>query len=280
MQLRMLVLPAPFGPMSASSSPLLAWNETSCSTRRPPKASDTDFSSSSAIPPSAAAILLHVAVALARAAAKVELLDVLVRAQALGRAIEHDPAVFHHVAVVGHVEGDPGVLLDHEERRAERRAYRPQPRDQLVHDEWRESQRELVDEEELRRAHQRRADREHLALAAGKVAGLALPQRGERREIFVDRVLGELARADRCVEILVHGEVLEHLAALGHQRDAVAGNAMRCKVGDVCLLEKNLSLGDPRVVLAKEARDRSQRRRLAGTVVAEEGDDRSFWHFQ
>src|SRR4051812_12940783 len=118
MQLRMLVLPAPFGPMSANSSPFIAWNETSCSTRRPPKASDTAFSSSSAIPSPAAAVLLDVAVALARAAAKVELLDVLMRAQALRRAVEHDPAVLHHVAVVRHVEGDFGVLLDHEQRRA------------------------------------------------------------------------------------------------------------------------------------------------------------------
>src|SRR3954468_5756899 len=104
MQLRMLVLPAPLGPMSASSSPSFACNETSCSTRRPPKASDTDFSSSSAIPPSAPTVLLDVAVALARAAAKVELLDVLVCAQALGRAVEHHAAVLHDIAVVGHVE--------------------------------------------------------------------------------------------------------------------------------------------------------------------------------
>src|SRR3954470_5580227 len=137
MQLRMLVLPAPLGPMSASSSPLTARNDTSRKTWRPPKASDTDLSSSSAIPSAAAAILLDVAVTLARAAAEVELLDVLVRAKALGRAVEHDAAVLHHVAIVGHVERDLGVLLHYEERRAERGAHRAQSRHELMHDERR-----------------------------------------------------------------------------------------------------------------------------------------------
>src|SRR5947207_2507660 len=108
MQFSTEVLPAPFGPMSASSSPSCASKETSRSTCRPPKASDTELSASaaipSAIPSPAAAVLLDVAITPARGAVartQVELADVLVRAQALGRAVEHHAAVLHHVAVVG-----------------------------------------------------------------------------------------------------------------------------------------------------------------------------------
>src|SRR3954464_1770335 len=127
MQFSTLVLPAPFGPMSASSSRASRAKEMPSSTRSPPKARRSSRSSSSAIPAAAAAILLDVAVAAARAgAAEIELRDagpraaspeinpraVRVRAQPRGRAIEPHPAVLHHVAVVGALECHAGVLLD------------------------------------------------------------------------------------------------------------------------------------------------------------------------
>src|SRR3972149_740989 len=97
MQFSTLVLPAPFGPMSASSSPGATAAETSASTVRPPKASVIRSSSSaggSAIPAPRPAVLLHVAIAAARAdAAQIELLDVGVRPQAGGLAVEHDAPV-------------------------------------------------------------------------------------------------------------------------------------------------------------------------------------------
>ena len=49
------------------------------------------------------------------------------------------------------------------------------------------------------------------------------PRAGATRragEIVVDHVLGDLALADRGIEVLVHAQALEHLAALGHQRHA------------------------------------------------------------
>src|SRR5688572_4932123 len=99
-QLSTLVLPAPFGPISANSSPAATASETPSSTVRPPKRSMRRSISSSAIPSPAAAILLHVAItaALAAAAAEIELLDVGMTAQTAGRAVEHDAAVLHHVA--------------------------------------------------------------------------------------------------------------------------------------------------------------------------------------
>src|SRR2546426_6358939 len=93
MQFSTEVLPAPLGPMSARISPWRALSETLSRTFSPPKASDTERSSSSAIPAPAPAVLLDVAVAAPlrpRACSEIELLDVLVRAQALGGAVEHD----------------------------------------------------------------------------------------------------------------------------------------------------------------------------------------------
>src|ERR1700694_519226 len=104
MQLSTLVLPAPFGPMSANSSPFSTASETSSSTVRPPKRSVRRSISSSAIPSPAAPILLDVAVVSPRAARlpEIELLNVLVAGEPSTIAVEHDPAALQHIAVVGH----------------------------------------------------------------------------------------------------------------------------------------------------------------------------------
>src|SRR6266581_7385751 len=112
-QLSTLVLPAPFGPMSANSSPAFTASDTPSRTVRPPKRSVRRSSSSSAIPSPAAAILLHLAVAssLPALAPKVEFLNVRMTAQALRGAVEHDPSVLHNVAVVGNLERHCRALL-------------------------------------------------------------------------------------------------------------------------------------------------------------------------
>src|SRR5947209_3042930 len=107
MQLSTLVLPAPLGPMRANSSPAATVNETLSRTVSPPKRRVRPSIANSAIPSPAAAIRLDVAVAPAFAAARlaeVELLDVPVLTQPLGGAVEHDPAVLHHVSIVGDLE--------------------------------------------------------------------------------------------------------------------------------------------------------------------------------
>src|SRR6185295_20280665 len=148
MQLRMLVLPAPLGPISASSSPARTANDTPASTRSPPKASDrrSTPSAASAIPAPAAAVLLDVAVAPARSAgpAQVELADVLMREQACRRAVQHDAAVLHHVGVIGGVERDLRVLLDEQDRHAERAADGGQAHHQLLDHHRSQPERQLV----------------------------------------------------------------------------------------------------------------------------------------
>src|SRR3990172_7434152 len=142
-QFRTEVLPAPFGPISANSSPGRASNDTPSRTCSPPKASETASTCKvgpSPIPAPAPAVLLDLAVAAAAlaAAAEIELADVLVAAQPLGRAVEDDAAVLDHVAVVGHVERDLGVLLDEQDGGARLPADRSEALHQLLHHQRRQ----------------------------------------------------------------------------------------------------------------------------------------------
>src|SRR5882672_4882995 len=183
MQLSTLVLPAPFGPISAKSSPGAAENDTSSSTTSPPNRRVRRSTASSAIPPPAPAILLDVPVAAARAraAAEVELLHVGMLAQAVGGAVEHDAAVLHHVAVVGDRERDRGALLDQQDGEVELASNLPQPLRQILDHDRRKAERELVDQQELGPAQQRAAERQHLPLAARQQAAEPAAQVGEPR---------------------------------------------------------------------------------------------------
>src|SRR5712692_6079151 len=194
-QLSTLVLPAPFGPINANSSLAPTASETPSSTVRPPKRSVRRSISSSAIPSPAAAILLHVAVApaLAAAAAEVEFLDVGMAAQALGRAIEHDPAVLHDVAVVGDFERHRRALLDDQDGDAELAPDFGEPAEQVLHHDRRQAERELVDQQQFGPAHNGAAERQHLPFAAGEQAADAVLEAAELRKKLVDQRLAPSA---------------------------------------------------------------------------------------
>src|SRR3990172_8874142 len=83
-----------------------------------PPGEDVASPRASSQPSLATLVVLHVLEALAvprQAHAEIELLDVLVVAQLTARAGQHDPAVLHHVPVIGDAQRHVGVLLDHEE---------------------------------------------------------------------------------------------------------------------------------------------------------------------
>src|SRR5262245_18200517 len=108
MQLSTLVLPAPLGPISATSSAGPTASETCCSTFSPPKARLKSSTSSSAIPSPIAPVLLDIAIATAlpaRRLSKIEFAHVGMCAEPRGTAVEHDAAVFQDVAVVDHAHG-------------------------------------------------------------------------------------------------------------------------------------------------------------------------------
>src|SRR6516162_6719747 len=114
-QLSTLVLPAPFGPISANSCAFSTVSEISSSTVRPPNRNVRRSISSSAIPSPPAAVLLDVAVAAPFSAfsSEIEFLNVRMPPQPSRRAVEHDLSVFHHVAIIGDFERNRRALLDH-----------------------------------------------------------------------------------------------------------------------------------------------------------------------
>src|SRR5262249_15869032 len=177
-QLSTLVLPAPLGPMSANSSPAATASETRSSTVEAPKRRVRPSISRSAIPCPAAAILLDVAIAssLAALAAEIEFLHVLMFAQALSRAVEHDAAVFHDIAVVGDAERYGGALLHDQNGDAELAPDFSKAPHQVFHQHGCETEREFVDQQKFRPAHEAAGDGQHLPLAAGKKAADAVAQ--------------------------------------------------------------------------------------------------------
>src|SRR6516165_10659877 len=150
MQLSTLVLPDPFGPISANSSPRSTKKETSSSTTRPPNRRLRCSTASSAIPPPRPAILLDLAIGAPPATrlTEVKFLYVLMTPQALAVAIEHDAAVLHHVCVIGNREREACALLDEQDANAELIADHQQLLRQLPHDDRSKAQRQLVHQQD------------------------------------------------------------------------------------------------------------------------------------
>src|SRR3990170_1669062 len=122
--LRRVVFPAPFGPITDSSSPRRTSRLTRLTAWTPPKTFETPAISScvtgsmrrpvSGQPPLATMVMLDVAVALALADSRqpqVELLDVFVVADRLRVAVENDPPIFHDVGVLGAPQRHGDILL-------------------------------------------------------------------------------------------------------------------------------------------------------------------------
>src|SRR4051812_45999708 len=203
-------------------------------------------------------------------------LHALVVAQVLGRVGEHHVAGLEHVAPGRDVERVVGVLLDEHDRRA----LRVDLADDLVDavdDDRREPERRLVEEQELRLRHDRAPDREHLLLAAGHrpaLLALALLQAREQRVHAVQVLADALrvpARERAHLEVLEDRHAREDPPALGRLRDADLGDGVARQPLDLGAVEDDAA--HPR---RHDARDRAQRRRLAGAVRADERDDLAF----
>ena len=118
--------------------------------------------------------------------------------------------------------------------------------EQLLDDRRRQAERQLVDHEQLRLGDERHAERQHLLLAAGEVAGHlveALPQARERLEHVLGRlgqVLGVAAvEPAGGAQVLGDGERREHRLAAGHLDDAEPRGLLRVGVGDVAAVEED-----------------------------------------
>src|SRR5436190_4260970 len=228
---------------------------------------------------------LHVAEAPAARGgeAEVELLYVLVLRQALRLAIHHDASVLEDVTVVGVAQRDVGVLLGEKEAH-------PLLAVELLHDLEdfldelrREAHRRLVQQDGLRPRHQRAADRGHLLLAAGGVAGLRVAPLLEPGEVRVD-LLQLLTHAGAKIparigsgqQVFLDCKVLEAMPAFHHLADAALHQRRRIEPVDTVALMEDLALGDVAALGAQQVGDCLERGRLACAVGAEQRHDGSF----
>ena len=99
----------------------------------------------------------------------------------------------------------------------------------------------LVDDDEIRVAHQRAAHREHLLLAARQHAGgivLALGEIGKQREHVLEFPAPDDAGAlQPKLEVLLHRQAGKHLAVLRHIADAEMGDLVGPQACDRAALE-------------------------------------------
>ena len=141
-------------------------------------------------PAFAAPVMLDVTIAPApcRPKAQVKLFDVLIVAQGLSAAVEHDPAILQDVPIVGNPQSHCRVLFGKEKTDAfllVETSYNIEDfRDQLR----RQAHRGLIEQDELGARHQRSAKHHHLLLTTGDIARLGLASLGQAWEIRVDHL--------------------------------------------------------------------------------------------
>ena len=142
-----------------------------------------------------------------------------------------------------------------------------------LHHGRRQAHRWLVEQDDLRLSHQSPPEGEHLLLAATEEAGCAGPPIFNTGNILKTMSSdsgracpagGERAHA----QVLLHGQRAEDLAALGNEDHAGLDDLVGVRAGDVVPLQR-----DRAGFGLMRSGSSTQRRRLAGTVRAEnEGD--------
>src|SRR5579884_2734345 len=281
MQLSTLVLPAPFGPINAKSSPRSTVKDTSSSTTSPPNRKLRWLTVSSAIPSPRAAVLLDVTIGptLTTRLTEIELLDVLMIPKTGPIACKHDTAVLHHVSIVGDFKGDGGALLDEQNRDTEFIAESKQALRQLLRHARSKPERELVDQQEARSAHQCARNRQHLAFAAGQKAATSCAQLRQAREEMKSLFLKPSALGDTDgtrhgrSKVLCHRQIRKNLLAFGNKHDTSARVLKRRCILDASTVKSDRPLGNLGVVDAKKSRNGAQRGGLSRAVRAEQRDN-------
>src|SRR5277367_5917375 len=179
-----------------------------------------------------------------------------------------DLAVLHDEEAVGQGRGEAEILLDEQDREAFPLELGDGAAD-LLNDDRREPFRRFVEHQESRAGAQDARDRQHLLLAAGKLAAAAgetLAQIGKEREDPLDAHRARLADLRRKEQILLDRQTGEYRAFLRTEGDAEAGDAVYREVDEFLAAEYDGSGS-----LADDAHDRFQGRRLAGPVASEQG---------
>src|SRR6476661_1440222 len=118
--------------------------------------------------------------------AEIEFLNVPGMHQPLARVIHDHPAEFKHIAIMRGLERHLCVLLDQQDRHALLFVDAPDDRENLPHQDRRQAERRLVEQQQRRPVHQGAPDRQHLLLAAGELPGWLVQPFPEPRKISID----------------------------------------------------------------------------------------------
>ena len=187
---------------------------------------------------------------------------------------QHDAAAFQQIGVIAHLERGKGILL-HQQHRRPGIADAADDRKCPLDDVGRKPERRLVEH--------------HQPSAATSAPGRSPASAARRRTACPPTCLRRSARRGNCVidplavgrdrrrvaaqigahlEVLLHRHVREDPPALRAMRDARRQHARRLGTGDILALEAHRPERG-----AHQARDRAQRRALAGAVGADQGDE-------
>ena len=215
--------------------------------------------------------------------AEVELLDVFVPEELVGRTVHDDLAGLHDVAVVGDRECHDGVLLDQQDRDA----LLVDVDDGVANllDQLRgESQRRLIEDQQAGVGHEAASDRQHLLFAAREVAGHRLApvgQQGEHRHhpvVCLGDGLPVAVGVRPGRQVLIDGQVGEDAPTLENLRDAGTHPLRRTEMADGLAVEAHRTLRDLARVDVEQPADGPQGGRLAGAVGAQERHDVAVRH--
>ena len=168
------------------------------------------------------------------------------------------------------VERERGVLLDQQHAHPVLLIDGAQDAEDFLHDEGREPERGLVEQQQFRAQHQRAADRQHLLLATRERACLLFHPLLQAWKVVVDqrkiaRDAGPIATGMGAEpQVLLGRELEKGAAAIGYVRDAAARNLLGSLAIDAAGVEADFSLRPDHPAHGAQGRG------LAGAVGAED----------
>mmetsp|Transcript_5849 Transcript_5849/g.22958 ORF Transcript_5849/g.22958 Transcript_5849/m.22958 type:complete len:216 (-) Transcript_5849:50-697(-) len=182
--------------------------------------------------------------------------------------------------MVSHAQRGAGVLLDQQDADAAGTQGVDDGED-LAHDQRRQAQAGFVQHQQFGLAHQRAAQGQHLALAAGQRAGRLRAALLQAREAGVDAlqpvapalVAPRLGPPAAEQQVVFDAHRAEQLALLGHQGQARHHALFQRQAGDVLAGE-----AQGRAARRDQAHQRAEQRALAGAVGADDRDDAVLGH--
>ena len=197
---------------------------------------------------------------------------VLALLQLGGRSFENDAAVAHHADAGGDLQRDGQLLLDQHHRHAALVDVADHVGDHF-HDLGRQALGRLVDQHDLGLPS---SERHMVSICCSPPDRLParVPRRSFRRAEVVEHLLDGPERRVGAARLLAHAQVLVHrqvgedLAFLGHETQTGAGDLEGALVGDVAPFDVDLPAGH-----VHQAHDALHGGGAAGAVAAQQVDD-------